>query len=89
MNVGEDRDVVAAQRAAEGERLGAHAGARPLRRHCGPNEDLEPHEIANKLFLKKVARFQQRFAAQEDMFEEMHASLTRWIGFHIHMMNRQ
>ncbi len=50
---------------------------------------LEPHEIANKLFLKKVAGFQARFVAQEDMFEEMHASFTRWIGFHIHMMNRQ
>ena len=25
----------------------------------------------------------------EEMFEEMHASFTRWLGFHIHMMNRQ
>lgn len=49
---------------------------------------LEPHQIVNKLFLKKVAGFRQRYDSGEDMFEEMHASFTRWLGFHIHMMNR-
>ena len=50
---------------------------------------LEPHQIVNKLFLKKVAKFRERYDGGEDMFEEMHASFTRWLGFHIHMMNRQ
>ena len=50
---------------------------------------LEPHQIVNALFLKKVAAFRQRYDSGEDMFEEMHASFTRWLGFHIHMMNRQ
>ena len=50
---------------------------------------LEPHQIVNKLFLKKVAGFRQRYDSGEDMFEDMHASFTRWLGFHIHMMNRQ
>jgi hemerythrin len=50
---------------------------------------LEPHQIVNKLFLKKVAAFRVRYDSGEDMFEEMHASFTRWLGFHIHMMNRQ
>ncbi len=50
---------------------------------------LEPHQIVNKLFLKKVAGFRARYEAGEDMFEEMHASFSRWLGFHIHMMNRQ
>ena len=50
---------------------------------------LEPHQIVNKLFLKKVAGFRTRYDSGEDMFEEMHASFTRWLGFHIHMMNRQ
>lgn len=50
---------------------------------------LEPHQIVNKLFLKKVAAFRARYDSGEDMFEEMHASFTRWLGFHIHMMNRQ
>jgi hemerythrin len=49
---------------------------------------LEPHQIVNKLFLKKVAAFRARYDSGEDMFEEMHASFTRWLGFHIHMMNR-
>ena len=50
---------------------------------------LEPHQIVNKLFLKKVAGFRARYDSGEEMFEEMHASFTRWLGFHIHMMNRQ
>ena len=50
---------------------------------------LEPHQIVNKLFLKKVSGFRQRYDSGEDMFEDMHASFTRWLGFHIHMMNRQ
>jgi hemerythrin len=50
---------------------------------------LEPHQIVNKLFLKKVAGFRLRYDSGEDMFEDMHASFTRWLGFHIHMMNRQ
>ena len=50
---------------------------------------LEPHQIVNKLLLKKVAAFRVRYDSGEDMFEEMHASFTRWLGFHIHMMNRQ
>ena len=50
---------------------------------------LEPHQIVNKLILKKVAGFRARYDSGEEMFEEMHASFTRWLGFHIHMMNRQ
>lgn len=50
---------------------------------------LEPHQIVNKLFLKKVAGFRQRYESGEDMFEELHASFSRWLRFHIHMMNRQ
>ncbi len=50
---------------------------------------LEPHQIVNQLFLRKLAGFRQRYDSGEAMFEDMHASLTRWLGFHIHMMNRQ
>lgn len=50
---------------------------------------LEPHQIVNQLFLKKVSAFRTRYDSGENMFEDMHASFTRWLGFHIHMMNRQ
>ncbi len=44
---------------------------------------LRPHKKVHELFVRRVADFQKRFKAGEDISEELHALLSRWLVSHI------
>lgn len=44
---------------------------------------LSPHRRVHELFAKKIPEFQARFEAGEDITEELHTMLVRWLYNHI------
>ena len=46
-------------------------------------EFVRPHKKVHELFVKRVADFQLRFRAGEDISEELHNLLARWLFSHI------
>lgn len=43
----------------------------------------KPHKKVHDLFARKVAEFQERLALGDDVAEELHAMLARWLVNHI------
>ena len=46
-------------------------------------EFLRPHKKVHELFVRRVAEFQSRFKAGEDVAQAMHELLARWLFNHI------
>ncbi len=44
---------------------------------------LGPHKKVHELFTRKIPEFQARFSAGEDITEELHTMLVRWLYNHI------
>ena len=44
---------------------------------------LRPHKKVHELFVRRVTDLQKRFKAGEDISEELHALLSRWLVSHI------
>lgn len=44
---------------------------------------LIPHRRVHQLFTKRIPEFQARYAAGEDILEELHTMLVRWLANHI------
>ena len=42
-----------------------------------------PHKKVHEIFVRKVSEFKERFDAGEDVAEELHAMLSRWLFNHI------
>jgi hemerythrin len=46
-------------------------------------EFLRPHKRVHELFIKRVSEYKQRFETGEDVTEELHGLLSRWLFSHI------
>ena len=46
-------------------------------------EFIRPHKKVHELFIRRVSEFQQRFNEGEDISEELHDLLARWLFNHI------
>lgn len=46
-------------------------------------EFVRPHKKVHELFIKRVGELHQRFKAGEDVAEELHSLLARWLFSHI------
>ena len=46
-------------------------------------EFTRPHKRVHELFIKRVNEYKQRFDAGEDVTEELHSLLSRWLFNHI------
>ena len=44
---------------------------------------LMPHRRVHQLFTRRIPEFQARYAAGEDILEELHTMLVRWLANHI------
>lgn len=47
-----------------------------------------PHKRVHKLFIRRVTEIQQRFEAGEDVANELHGMLSRWLFNHIRNEDR-
>jgi hemerythrin len=43
----------------------------------------KPHKRVHKLFIKRINEYNERFAGGEDVCEELHGLLSRWLFSHI------
>lgn len=46
-------------------------------------EFVRPHKRVHELFIKRVSEYKQRFEAGENVTEELHSLLSRWLFNHI------
>jgi hemerythrin len=46
-------------------------------------EFIRPHKKVHELFIKRVNEYKQRFDSGEDVTEELHGLLSRWLFSHI------
>jgi hemerythrin len=46
-------------------------------------EFVRPHKRVHKLFIKRVSEYKQRFDSGDDVTEELHGLLSRWLFSHI------
>jgi hemerythrin len=46
-------------------------------------EFIRPHKKVHELFIKRVSEFKQRFDSGEDVADELHGLLSRWLFSHI------
>jgi hemerythrin len=46
-------------------------------------EFLRPHKRVHELFIKRVSEYKQRFETGEDVTDELHRLLSRWLFSHI------
>lgn len=46
-------------------------------------EFVRPHKKVHELFIRRISEFQHRFKSGEDISEELHALLARWLFNHI------
>ncbi|MEJ2395804.1 MAG: bacteriohemerythrin [Candidatus Thiodiazotropha sp.] len=46
-------------------------------------EFIRPHKKVHELFIKRVSEYKQRFDSGEDVAEELHGLLSRWLFSHI------
>ncbi len=46
-------------------------------------EFIRPHKKVHQLFIRRVSEFKQRFDRGEDISEELHGLLARWLFSHI------
>jgi hemerythrin len=46
-------------------------------------EFLRPHKRVHELFIKRVSEYKQRFESGENVAEELHGLLSRWLFSHI------
>ena len=49
---------------------------------------LMPHRRVHQLFTRRIPEFQARYAAGEDILEELHTMLVRWLANHIQSEDR-
>lgn len=61
----------------------SHFGFEEMLMEDAGYEFLRPHKKVHELFIKRVSEYQMRFKAGEDVSEELHNLLSRWLFNHI------